>query len=414
MFRSLIFGILLSWVTNCKTQDIKMVDSLSEIMYSEKRWDDLAHLMKEIDLKKIKSSSLYYKASVAAFETGLYCKSEEFARQSLLLSDNETIIKSLLSASLLYQGKTAQSVWVGRQEFGFGSKSLLSEINVNGGLKYSAFSEPGSLSHVGMMTLSRFNYAFNWRNFISYNTQNYFWENMNQWNWTSTPMFTINSKWQLNFPFQMAIYKANIDYQSKQSTPSFTSQGNINQTAYHIGAQAEYNKNYFRAIIGYSHAQASLNNDFETRFQLSGNDVNQITRNTVNTDQNQLSTYLSYKIPTFKERLSLGLESHLIQTQKASYILAIPEVAYRFSKKINAYINYWKKSHYMVLLPQAGVFINNANTSTQRILLQTSYWIKSTSKFDLAYMYEWGTDDLYKQKLEYQGIFITFTYFLKP
>lgn len=401
-------------LTTTHAQSVQLIDSLSNVMYLEERWQDLSTLLNQVDLKKIKSASLYYKASVAAIETQNYCKSEQWARLALNENKVDENTRHLLAASLSFQGKMVQSIFIGQQSFGYQKHSPLSDLGINAGIKYSTYAEPSSLSHLGLMFQSRVGFRFHWQNFVSYNAQNYFWEDMQQWNWSSIPSFSINSLWRISIPIQIAKYQAKVDFRSNYSNPPYSSLGNISQNAYHLGIQAQFSKNYLDFSVGLSWLQSNLLNDYEVRYNLNGSNFNNRINSQTIDHQKQINTHVALTLPIVHERIKIGLQTHWIATEISTYVFPIPEVSYRLSNKLSFYANYWNKKRFMVQQMQSGILINNANTQTQRMLLNISYWHKKIARFDLSYLHEWGRDELYNQPLQFNGLFLSFTYFLKP
>lgn len=413
MFRSLVIGLYFGFISNANAQSAALIDSLSADMYLNEQWESLNNLTHQIDLSQYASADLYYRAAVAAFQTQRHSRCEQLLRLAIPLAKEQSSIDYLLYLSLLQQGKHEFAVGAGASFLKLKPINLLTSASLELGVKYSSQSEPSSLSLIGTSFSSRIGKRFFWKTFLSRNAQNYFWENMQQYNWTFLPKLVLNKNWAVQFPFQLAIYQAKVNFSSILTQPAFISSGKTNQLAWHGGVQLHYAKNYLQSELGFSVLQSALKNDFTITYPSENNYIFQNNQNLTET-QIQAHTKVQFSLPWFHERLKPGLTTYWIYFNQVFYVMPVPEISVRLNKRINFYSNYWHKKNFLITQPDAGYIINNSNTNTKRVLASASYLLKLNTKLDFSWFYEWGNDRLYDRSLNYHGAFISFSYFFKP
>lgn len=394
------------------TQEYRLIDSLSLAFYEKGEWQLLDSCLSNSKLNEYQAHSFFQRSSMANFHLGNLGKSDRMLRKALKLNSLDELNFTLQHDLFLLKGNFQQAIYSGKAEKGYSMNNLLSAIAFENGIKYSSNQDPGNLLHSSIMIQSRLGYRFHLKQFLTYNKQDYFWEDFNQFTYSLLSSFQLNTHFSLEIPFQFANYSSTINNVDKfDNSDIYYVQGNSFQKAFHAGLNVKYLGPSFTVVAGLSGMQANTRAGYDELYTT----FTEATKNRVDTSnvykQAQLNLTGQYDLYFPNHLVKINLSSFLIQNNEKLFINLRPGAALQISDKWWIYGEYWHKDNHMISAADAGIFVNNFNTQTQRVLASLQFFPNSKCKLEATWFTEWGTDTLYNRNLNYQSFFIHLTRF---
>lgn len=401
-----ICGILCSAVS--MAQSVALIDQISKSLFESKHWSDLYQLTSKHTHHSDSLPALMYRGAVAAYELEKFHQSEKWLNL-ILQANSDYSVNHLLHWSLRMTGAAAQAILI-KKNSEYKKYNWLGKIGLEGGIKHSELANPGNLQSFGLAMHSRLGYRLHLKNQISRSTQPYFWENFQLISFTSKADYYIDRFWSLKVAYQLADYTSTINYSERSTSPGFVAQGAASQILNSYTGSLNFRSPFWTVGLGFSHFNGNGNSVYTASNFPNEPAFTQTYQTNQSFFQNQFFVNAQYVFPFGKEKLQLGFQLNSISYEKKLHWQVIPELNYKLNSKLYLYCQYWKKGPYLMALPESGLFINNPLLLHQRLMIGSGYFLNSHHRIDLNYIYEWGNDELYNQKLILHGFFLNFSH----
>jgi len=394
-------------------QEYRLIDSLSLAFYHKGEWELLDSCLSNSKMKEYQAHVFYQRSAVANFHLGNLGKSDRMLRKALKLNSLDELNYTMKHDLYITKGNLQQAIFTGKAKKGYSRNNLLSAIAFESGIKHSSREDPGNLLHSSLMLQSRLGYRFHLKQFLAYNKQDYFWENFNQLTYSLLSSFQLKSNVSVEIPFQFADYSSTINnVEIFDNSTIYYVQGNSFQKAFHVGLNVKYIGSSFTVLAGLSGMQANTRAGYDGLFTT----LTEATKNRVDSsnfyNQAQLNMTGQYDLYFPNHLVKINLSGFLIQNKEKLYINMRPGASLQISSKWWFYGEYWHKDRHMIAAADAGIFVNNFNTQTERVLASLQFFPNPKYKVEATWFTEWGKDVLYDRDLKYQSFFIHLTRFL--
>lgn len=391
--------------------DYRQLDSLSSAYYLNSQWDQLHDL--RWDAQELGGPAIWRRLAHAEYFLAHYVASERWLRRCLRQNPQDLFCQELLQDVLLAQGNTSAFRLLSRD-----STWGVDAISLNAGVKLSSFNEPEDLLFIGTEVRMHFHHQLSGVAKYAFQEQPYFWEASQQHLASFQLKWQISDRWQLNAGTQWANYSAGIQgtYTDSLNIVYAADSGTLQQPLLWLPLLGGFTQNGWEVLLGGGYLSSNSSASYQRFLTFPGfpegprEDFS--TSNRI--EQFHIIGKLQYRIPFWKERIQIGLlAQQIIGSNQLNVFNLSPRITFGPWHRTYLYGEYLEKGNYLMADIEQTWFWNSNSTQQSRWLLHVQHFLSFQHELNFTWFYESGSDNLYfGQPLQYQGLFVGYTYHL--